>query len=95
MGLDRTAKGIVLVPTLLLGGAFLATAAWVDGPAAANRPLALGLGALLLGAGLLSQLLPETTAPGPAETDRRSATAQLPDQGSATKGDGKAQNPSP
>ena len=59
MGLNRTAKGIVLVPSLLLGAAFLATGAWVDGPAAANRGLALGLGAVLIGAGLFTQLLPE------------------------------------
>jgi hypothetical protein len=61
MGLNRTAKGIVLVPTLLLGGAFLATAAWVDGPAATNRPLALGLGisaaAATLGLGLAAELV--------------------------------------
>ncbi|MEY4840743.1 MAG: hypothetical protein RLZZ374_1651, partial [Cyanobacteriota bacterium] len=44
MGINRTAKGIVLVPTLLLGAAFLSAAAWLDGEAAANRPLALGLG---------------------------------------------------
>jgi len=65
MGLNRTAKGIVLVPTLLLGGAFLATAAWVDGPAATNRPLALVLGGVLMGTGLLAQLLPEAEAPSP------------------------------
>ncbi|MFY8149576.1 MAG: GIVxVP protein, partial [Prochlorococcaceae cyanobacterium] len=59
MSLNRTAKGIVLVPTLLLGAAFLATAAWLDGPAAANRGLALSLGLVLIGAGLLAQLLPE------------------------------------
>jgi hypothetical protein len=59
MSLNRTAKGIVLVPTLLLGGAFLAAAAWMDGPAAQNRPLALTLGAILMGAGLLAQLLPD------------------------------------
>jgi hypothetical protein len=59
MSLNRTAKGIVLVPTLLLGGAFLAAAAWSDGPAAANRNLALILGGALLAAGLLAQLLPE------------------------------------
>ena len=67
MGLDRTAKGIVLVPSLLLGGAFLAAGAWVgDGPAAANRPLALGLGTVLMAAGLLAQLLPE---PQPTAAD--------------------------
>jgi ABC-type enterobactin transport system permease subunit len=59
MGINRTAKGIVLVPTLLLGAAFLSAAAWLDGEAAANKPLALGLGAVLIGAGLLAQLLPE------------------------------------
>ncbi|MEB3321936.1 MAG: GIVxVP protein [Synechococcaceae cyanobacterium] len=59
MSLNRTARGIVLVPTLLLGGAFLAAAAWLDGPAAQNRPLALVLGGVLMGAGLLTQLLPE------------------------------------
>jgi hypothetical protein len=61
MSLDRTAKGIVLVPSLLLGGAFLAAATWVsDGPVAANRPLALSLGTLLMAVGLLAQLLPES-----------------------------------
>ncbi len=63
MSLNRTAKGIVLVPTLLLGGAFLAAGTWVDGPAAANRGLALTLGAVLMGAGLLAQLLPESGTP--------------------------------
>ncbi|MFO0058337.1 MAG: GIVxVP protein [Cyanobacteriota bacterium] len=58
MNLNRTAKGIVLVPSLLLGGAFLSAAAWLDGPAAQNKGLALGLGILLLGAGGLAQLLP-------------------------------------
>ena len=58
MSLNRTARGIVLVPSLLLGGAFLAAAVWADGPAAANRPLALGLGGVLMAAGLLAQLLP-------------------------------------
>jgi hypothetical protein len=60
MGINRTAKGIVLVPTLLLGAAFLSAAAWLDGEAAANKPLALWLGAVLIGAGLLAQLLPES-----------------------------------
>ena len=65
MGINRTAKGIVLVPTLLLGAAFLSAAAWLDGEAAANRPLALGIGAVLIGAGLLAQLLPEPPKDGP------------------------------
>lgn len=59
MSLNRTARGIVLVPSLLLGGAFLAAAAWGgEGAAGDNRPLALGIGAVLMGAGLLTQLLP-------------------------------------
>ena len=53
---NRIARGIVLVPCLLLGGAFLATAAWGHGAAADNRGLATAIGATLLGAGLLSQL---------------------------------------
>lgn len=47
------------MPSLLLGAAFLATAVWVEGPAAANRPLALGLGGLLVTAGLLALVLPD------------------------------------
>ena len=66
MSRNRVAKGIVLVPSLLLGGAFMATAAWLDGPAAENRGLALTLGALLMAAGLLAQLLPD---PDPRDTD--------------------------
>lgn len=58
MSLNRTAKGIVLVPSLLLGGAFLSAAAWMDGPAAQNKGLAIALGCVLLGAGALAQLLP-------------------------------------
>jgi predicted phage tail protein len=59
MSLNRTAKGIVLVPSVLLGGAFLAAAAWGDGAAASNKGLALVLGGVLIGGGLLAQLLPE------------------------------------
>jgi predicted phage tail protein len=59
MSLNRTAKGIVLVPSVLLGGAFLAAAAWGDAPAASNKGLALVLGGVLVGGGLLAQLLPE------------------------------------
>ena len=66
MSRNRVAKGIVLVPSLLLGGAFMATAAWLEGPAAENRWLALTLGGLLMGAGLLAQLLPD---PPPHESD--------------------------
>jgi hypothetical protein len=59
MSLNRTAKGIVLVPSLLLGAGFLSAGVWSAGPAAANRGLALTLGCLLMAAGLLAQLLPE------------------------------------
>jgi hypothetical protein len=61
MSLNRTAKGIVLVPTLLLGAAFLAAAVWGQGAAQENRSLALALGGALMAAGLLAQLLPEST----------------------------------
>lgn len=70
MGLNRLAKGIVLVPTLLLGGAFLSAAAWMDGPAAQNRGLALALGALLLGSGVLAQLLPTPPPSPPSDGDK-------------------------
>ena len=73
MSLNRTAKGIVLVPSLLLGGAFLAAAVWVDGPAAANRPLALGLGGALMLAGLVAQLLPESPPERSDETAQQRA----------------------
>ncbi len=59
MSLNRAAKGIVLVPSLLLGGAFLAAAVWGDGAGADNKTLALSLGGVLMGAGVLAQLLPE------------------------------------
>ena len=52
---NRVARGIVLVPCLLLGGAFLATAVWGPGVAAENRPLAAALGLGLLLAGVLAQ----------------------------------------
>ena len=58
MSINRTAKGIVLVPCLLLGSAFLAAAVWGEA-AEANKTLALVLGATLMGGGLLAQLLPE------------------------------------
>ncbi|MFM2080712.1 MAG: hypothetical protein RLZZ124_392 [Cyanobacteriota bacterium] len=67
MGLNRTAKGIVLVPSLLLGGAFLAAAIWGEA-AGSNRSLALALGGLLMAAGLLAQLFPEA-APETEEPD--------------------------
>jgi hypothetical protein len=76
MSLNRTAKGIVLVPSLLLGGAFIAAAAWVDGPAAENRILALVLGGALVGAGLLAQLLPESR---PEITSQQDSMPPSPD----------------
>ena len=66
MSLNRTARGIVLVPSLLLGGAFLAAAAWGEGAAAENKTLALALGGVLMGAGLLTQLWPEASSDQPA-----------------------------
>ncbi|PWL23119.1 MAG: hypothetical protein DCO99_03865 [Synechococcus sp. XM-24] len=59
MSINRAAKGIVLVPTLLLGSAFIATAVWGPEAAADNKPLALGVGGVLIAAGLLAQLMPE------------------------------------
>ena len=44
------------MPCLLLGGAFLATAVWGQGPASDNRLLAVAIGIGLLLAGGLSQL---------------------------------------
>ena len=61
MTIHRTAKGIVLVPTLLLGAAFLAAAAWGDA-AGDNRRLAVIIGLVLMGSGVLAQLLPEPVA---------------------------------
>jgi len=78
MSINRTAKGIVLVPCLLLGGCFLAAAAWSDGAASANRPLALALGAALLGAGLLTQALPEQQKTGQMTSDAADAKAADP-----------------
>jgi predicted phage tail protein len=76
MGLNRTAKGIVLVPSLLLGAAFLSAAVWGEAPEA--RPLALGLGLALLAGGLLAQLLPEgepeNTSTSDDETKKRAST---------------------
>ena len=53
---NRIARGIVLVPCLLLGAAFLATAVWGQGAAVENRNLAVGIGLGLVFAGLLSQI---------------------------------------
>jgi hypothetical protein len=69
MGLNRTAKGIVLVPSLLLGGAFIAAAVWGEA-SGSNRNLALSIGALLMGAGLLAQLFPEASPENPEAISR-------------------------
>ena len=53
---NRVARGIVLVPCLLLGAAFLGPAVWGQGAAAENQGLAAAIGIALLLAGLLSQL---------------------------------------
>ena len=59
MGKNRFAAGIVMVPCLLLSDAFFSTAVWGDVPGE-NQSLALGLGGLLLAAGLLALLIPST-----------------------------------
>lgn len=64
MSLNRTAKGIVLVPSLLLGGAFLAASVWPQAEAGSSRILAAVLGGILMATGLLSQLLPEPARDG-------------------------------
>jgi hypothetical protein len=69
MSPNRLAKGIVLVPSLLLGGAFLSAAAWLEGPAAQNRGLAITLGAILLGGGVLAQFLPSDSPPQAGDDD--------------------------
>ena len=57
MARNTVAAGVVMVPCLLLGAAFTSTALWTDA-AGPNRPLALALGAMLSGAGLLAYFLP-------------------------------------
>jgi hypothetical protein len=69
MSPNRLAKGIVLVPSLLLGGAFLSAATWLEGPAAQNRGLAITLGAILLGGGVLAQFLPSDSPPPAGDDD--------------------------
>ena len=51
---NRLARGLVMVPAVLLGGVFMATGLfWSQEGSVASRGLAIGLGLLLLGAGLL------------------------------------------
>ncbi len=59
MGRNRFAAGIVMVPCFLLAAAFFSTAVWGDVPGD-NQSLALGLGGLLLAAGLFALLIPST-----------------------------------
>ena len=66
--MNRTAKGIVLVPSLLLGAAFVAAGVWGEA-AGSNRTLALSLGAVLMAAGLLAQLFPEAVREAPSEEE--------------------------
>ena len=81
MGLNRTARGIVFVPSLLLGAAFLATAAWIDGPAAANRPLAFALGGVLVTAGLLALVLPNGPKPDSPPANGKAPSPRRPGAG--------------
>jgi hypothetical protein len=67
VSLNRTARGIVLVPSVLLGGAFLSAGVWLNGEGAANRGLAFALGGMLLGAGVLTQLLPDSSPELPGQ----------------------------
>ena len=69
---NRVAKGIVLVPCLLLGGAFLPTAIWGQGAAADNRALAASIGGALLLAGLGAQWLSNES--GQTDPDRSEKT---------------------
>ena len=57
MSIDRTARGIVLVPCLLLGGAFLSAAAWGPAEVGPNRSVALVIGLVLVLGGALAQLV--------------------------------------
>ncbi|KKZ12941.1 MAG: hypothetical protein TE42_02425 [Candidatus Synechococcus spongiarum SP3] len=55
---NPVARGLVMVPAVLLGGVFMATGLfWSQEGDMGRRGLAVGLGLLLLGAGLLVGLL--------------------------------------
>jgi len=68
---NRIAKGIVLVPCLLLGGAFLATAIWGQGAAADNRGLAASIGVALLLAGVGAQWLSNESAESSTDSSEK------------------------
>ena len=74
MARNRIASGIVMVPCVLLGSAFLSTAIWGD-VASENRSLAVGIGSLLLIAGLLSLAIPGGS---PEAESRDDTTEQSP-----------------
>ena len=61
---NRIARGLVMVPAVLLGGVFMATGLfWAQEGSIGGRGLAIGLGALLLISGLLVGLVaPRTDA---------------------------------
>lgn len=51
---NPVARGLVMVPAVLLGGVFMATGLfWAEEGSTASRGLAVGLGLLLLAAGLV------------------------------------------
>ncbi|SAY38535.1 GIVxVP protein [Candidatus Synechococcus spongiarum] len=51
---DLVARGLVMVPAVLLGGVFMSTGLfWSQEGSTGSRGLAIGLGLLLLTAGLL------------------------------------------
>ena len=68
MARNRIASGIVMVPCVLLGSAFLSTAIWGEA-ASDNRSLAIGIGSLLLIAGLLSLAIPSGSPEPEPEAD--------------------------
>lgn len=55
---NRLARGLVMVPAVVLGGVFMATGFYSQAANFNGRVLAIGLGLLLLGAGLVVGLLP-------------------------------------
>lgn len=54
---NPVARGLVMMPAVLLGGVFMATGLfWSQEGSTGSRGLAIGLGLLLLAAGLLAGL---------------------------------------
>ena len=68
MARNRIASGVVMVPCVLLGSAFLSTAFWADA-ASGTRSLALPIGGLLLSAGLLAVVFQSGSTGSETETD--------------------------